>query len=158
MVCVQARVAAEPIPQRRVPCFFNPQHGPSVRDVEWTPPGRGTRIVPACAQDAARVAARQKPDVRYVTIRSGKVPYFEAGQTYAPYGTGYFIGAWTGGAVALAALERFHGVPEPEPTGVVGWEGNLHGFPSAGGGDGGGLDGAAFDGAGFSSDAGAGDG
>jgi hypothetical protein len=149
MVCVRARVAGAPIPQRRVPCFFNPQHGPSVREVEWTPPGRGTRLVPACAQDAARVAARQKPDVRFVTIGSRKVPYYEAGALYAPYGQGYFVGAWIGGGVALAAYDRFHGFPEPVPSGVTGCEGGgPHGggelgasYLDFGAGDGGGGDG-----------------
>ncbi len=64
LACVRARVAGEPVPELRVPCFFNPQHGPSSRDVEWIRPGRGTRMVPACAQDAARVEADEVPDVR----------------------------------------------------------------------------------------------
>jgi hypothetical protein len=144
MVCVRARLAGEPIPERRVPCFFNPQHGPSLRDVEWTPPGRGTRLVPACAQDAARVAAREKPEVRYVRIRSANVAYFEAGQGYAPYGRGYFVGGWIGGGVALAAFDRFHGFPEPVPAGGIGWEGI---GPGLLGGNSFGPDGAAFDGA-----------
>jgi hypothetical protein len=47
LACVQARVGNQPLPELRVPCFFNPQHGPSVADVLWTPPaGRGTRMVP----------------------------------------------------------------------------------------------------------------
>jgi len=62
LACVQARLEGRPIPELRVPCFFNPQHGPSVRDVLWTAPGRGTRNVPACAQDASRVANGQQPD------------------------------------------------------------------------------------------------
>ena len=53
LACVQARVAGVPLPELRVPCFFNPQHGPSVANVIWTDPRRGTRTVPACAQDAA---------------------------------------------------------------------------------------------------------
>ena len=36
---VRARLNGEALPQRRPPCFFNPQHGPSVGDVSWTPPG-----------------------------------------------------------------------------------------------------------------------
>ena len=48
MVCVRARLAGEPVPELRVPCFFNPQHGPSARDVMWTSPRTGTRTVPAC--------------------------------------------------------------------------------------------------------------
>ncbi|WP_460369551.1 LPXTG cell wall anchor domain-containing protein, partial [Actinocorallia lasiicapitis] len=39
MTAVRARLAGDPVPERRAPCFFNPQHGPSVRDVLWAPPG-----------------------------------------------------------------------------------------------------------------------
>ena len=42
IACVRARVAGEPLPTRRPPCFFDPRHGLSVEDVDWTPPG-GTR-------------------------------------------------------------------------------------------------------------------
>jgi hypothetical protein len=90
LACVRARVAGEPVPELRVPCFFNPQHGPSVTDVVWTRPGRGTRTVPACVQDAARVAAREQPDLRLVRIGARRVPYWEAGAAYLPYGQGYF--------------------------------------------------------------------
>ena len=93
LACVQARVAGRPLPELRVPCFFNPQHGPSVIDVQFTPPGRGTRKVPACAMDAARLKAGEKPEVREVEIGGRRVPYFEAGAAYAPYGQGYFLGA-----------------------------------------------------------------
>ena len=78
LACVQARVAGRPLPEHRVPCFFNPQHGPSARDVLWTQPGRGTRTVPACAQDAARIQAHELPEVRKVRIGGRAVPYWEA--------------------------------------------------------------------------------
>ncbi|MDQ3592762.1 MAG: hypothetical protein M3386_07675, partial [Actinomycetota bacterium] len=55
VACVQARVAGEPLPVRRAPGFFNPQHGPSARDVSWTPSGGTAREVPACELDAQRV-------------------------------------------------------------------------------------------------------
>ena len=94
LACVQARVAGLPVPERRVPCFFNPQHGPSVTNVRWNQPAaRGTRVVPACAQDAARVANHERVEVRTVTIGARKVPYWEAGSAYLPYGLGYFQGA-----------------------------------------------------------------
>ena len=64
MVCVQARVGGKPLPERRPPCFFNPQHGPSVTDVLWAPPGGIERDVPACALDAERVRAGADPDQR----------------------------------------------------------------------------------------------
>ena len=83
--CVLARVAGRPVPAYRVPCFFDPRHGPSVQEVLWTQPGRGTRRVPACRQDAARVAAHERPDVRRVRLGSRRVPYWEAGAAFAPY-------------------------------------------------------------------------
>ncbi len=90
LACVRARVAGEPVPELRVPCFFNPQHGPSARDVMYTVPRRGTKRLPACSMCASRVAQREKPEVRTVEIGTRKVPYWEAGAAYLPYSQGYF--------------------------------------------------------------------
>ena len=73
-----------------MPCFFNPQHGPSARDVMYTVPRRGTKRLPACSMCASRVAQREKPEVRTVEIGTRKVPYWEAGAAYLPYSQGYF--------------------------------------------------------------------
>jgi hypothetical protein len=89
---VQARAVGEPVPKPRVPCFFNPQHGPSVYEVAFTPPGHGTRKVPACASDVARVRAKENPDIREVEVGGRRVPYFEVGSALAPYGASYFAG------------------------------------------------------------------
>ncbi|MGH3331873.1 MAG: hypothetical protein ACRDPJ_11295 [Nocardioidaceae bacterium] len=91
LACVLARVEGRPVPQRRTPCFFNPQHGPATTDVLWTRPGRGTRTVPACAQDAARQAAGEQPEVRLVGIGARRVPYWEAGELFQPYIPGYTV-------------------------------------------------------------------
>lgn len=88
--CVRARVNGEPLPQRRPSCFFNPQHGPSVEDVSWAPPGGAPRDVPACAADAERVRAGAEPDVRKVMVGPQRVPYWEAGPAYSPYAQGMF--------------------------------------------------------------------
>ncbi len=88
--CVRARVAGEPLPQRRPSCFFNPQHGPSVEDVMWSPPGGAPREVPACAADAERVKAGAEPDSRQVMVGTQRVPYWQGGPAYQPYATGYF--------------------------------------------------------------------
>jgi hypothetical protein len=112
LACVQARIAGRELPEMRVPCFFNPQHGPSVTDVVWTSPRTGTRTVPACAQDAARVAAREKPDVRMVRLGNRTVPYWEAGAAYLPYGRGYFPTTSLGMATGLAWAFDAH-VPGP---------------------------------------------
>ena len=44
MACVRARVAGQPLPARRPPCFFDPRHGLSVADVPYTPPGGTLRV------------------------------------------------------------------------------------------------------------------
>lgn len=88
--CVRARVAGEPLPQRRAPCFFNPQHGPSVTDVEWAPARGAPRDVPACALDAERVRHGAEPDSRKVMVGPQRVPYWQAGPAFAPYAAGYF--------------------------------------------------------------------
>jgi len=83
-------IAGRPVPEQRVPCFFDPQHGPSAADVLWTEPGRGTRKLPACADDAARITAGTQPSIHYVEQSGHQVPYWDAGPAFAPYGAGYF--------------------------------------------------------------------
>ena len=87
---LNAVLAGQRAPERRVPCFFNPQHGPSQTDVVWTEPGWGTRTLPACAQDAARIRAGDGPLIRQVDYGGHRVPYWVAGPVFAPYGLGYF--------------------------------------------------------------------
>lgn len=147
LACVRARVAGAPLPELRVPCFFNPQHGPSVVDVMWTQPGRGTRDVPACAQDAARVAAQEVPEVRRVTIGSRRVPYWEAGAAFLPYTDGYFAGS----AVMMWACQ-------PSANWAGGFGGGYGGGDGggSGGGDGGGYAGYGGDGGGDGGGAGGG--
>ncbi len=90
MACVRARVAGEPLPTRRPPCFFDPRHGLSVADVSWAPAGGAPRDVPACALDAERVRAGAEPDVRQVMVGAQRVPYWQGGRAYQPYAAGYF--------------------------------------------------------------------
>jgi hypothetical protein len=92
IACVRARVAGDPLPTRRPPCFFDPRHGLSVADVDWTPPGGTPRQVPACALDAERVRAGAEPDARQVMVGAQRMPYYEGGRAYAPYAAGYFGG------------------------------------------------------------------
>ncbi|MEU9890440.1 hypothetical protein [Sphaerisporangium sp. NPDC051011] len=92
LACVKARVNGQPIPERRAPCFFNPQHGPSARDVRWAPPGGAPRDVPACADDARRVEQGFDPMTREVMIDGERRPYYDAGPAYAPYASGYYGG------------------------------------------------------------------
>ncbi|WP_405055998.1 hypothetical protein OG474_25030 [Kribbella sp. NBC_01505] len=140
--CVRARVNGEPLPQRRPSCFFNPQHGPSVEDVQWAPPGGAPREVPACAADAERVRAGAEPDVRKVMVGPQRVPYWEAGPAYSPYAqgmfgamggvmTGMFLGTMLGGMFAGGGYGDFAG----------GDMGGDMGGGDMGGGDGGGMEG-----------------
>jgi hypothetical protein len=92
MACVRARVAGQPLPTRRPPCFFDPRHGLSVEDVPYTPPGGAQRDVPACALDVERVRAGAEPDIRKVMVGNRRVPYFQGGRAYQPYAAGYFGG------------------------------------------------------------------
>ena len=92
MACVRARVAGQPLPVRRPPCFFDPRHGTSVEGVPYVPPGGTQRDVPACALDAQRVRAGAEPDIRKVMVGSRRVPYWQGGRAYQPYARGYFGG------------------------------------------------------------------
>jgi hypothetical protein len=130
ITCVQARMQGAPVPERRVPCFFNPQHGPSTTDIVWTQPRIGTRTVPACAQDAARIRAGDEPEVRYVQYGSRRVPYWEAGAAVAPYGQGYFAAGAGASYIPLAGFEMQGGA-------AGGWGD----FSGPGGHDFGGFDG-----------------
>src|SRR4029078_11054194 len=43
MASAEARLAGKTPPERRAACFFDPRHGPSVRDVPWSPDGGAPR-------------------------------------------------------------------------------------------------------------------
>jgi hypothetical protein len=150
--CVRARVNGEPLPQRRPSCFFNPQHGPSVEDVMWAPPGGAQREVPACAADAERVRAGAEPDVRKVMVGPQRVPYWEAGPAYSPYAqgmfgalggvmTGMFLGTMLGGMFAGGGYGDYaagHDAGQADGGGDGGDSGGDFGGDS--GGDSGGWD------------------
>jgi hypothetical protein len=95
VACVKARIAREPLPAKRPPCFFNPAHGPSSQDVSWAPTGGVPRSVPACPADAERVLAGADPYIRTVQVGAQRVPYWEGGQAYAPWAQGYYS-RWRG--------------------------------------------------------------
>ena len=90
IACTKARLEGRELPERRPPCFFDPRHGPSVRDVEWAPPGGTPRPVPACAADAQRVEEGQDPDAREFVVGGRRVPHWDAPPAYAPYAGGFF--------------------------------------------------------------------
>jgi hypothetical protein len=136
VACVKARVAGQPLPAKRPPCFFNPAHGPSLRDVEWAPAGGVPRSVPACPADAERVLAGADPYIRTVQVGAQRVPYWEGGQAYAPWAQGYYS-RWNGSDMLSGVLIGSF---------LFGGMGNVFGGVGAGMGDmmggiGGGLDG-----------------
>ncbi len=101
MVATRARLNGDPVPERRQPCFFNPQHGPSEQDVMWAPPGGTSRSVPTCSSCAQAVLSGHDPDVRMVEVDGQRRPYYDAGPDHAPYAGGYFgmdmmMGMFTG--------------------------------------------------------------
>lgn len=126
--CVRARLSGQPLPERRPPCFFNPRHGPSVRDVEWTPPGGVPREVPVCAADADALARGRDPDARLVQAGGRSMPWWSAPTYYGPYAGGFF-GGWGGGSFLSGLL-----VGEVMSGALGGWGGGAWAAPEQGGG------------------------
>lgn len=99
-------------------------------------------MVPACAQDAARVESGEAPEVRTVRIGTRTVPYWEAGSAYLPYGEGYFVTGAVQGAYAMSWAFTVPELSSPVDLGGHGGGGGYGGFD--GGydlGGGGGFDG-----------------
>ena len=148
LACVRARLAGEEPPQRRLPCFFDPRHGPSVEDVQWAPPGGAVRDVPACAADATRIKGGLDPDVRLVPVGANgeRRPYWDAGPAWGGWAGGYYGGFLPGilwGTLLGSSMGGW---------GAGGYDaGGGGGFDGGGGGgfDGGGWGGGGFDGGGF---------
>ena len=80
---VLALEAGEPLPERREPCFFDPRHGPSMRDVQWSPPSGVARTVSVCAADARRLEGGEAPETRMVRVGDRYVAVHEAGRLEA---------------------------------------------------------------------------
>ncbi|MFD7534714.1 hypothetical protein [Streptomyces sp. NPDC059819] len=113
LATLAARRRGAPLPERRVSCFFDPRHGPSVTDVRWAPPGGSPRPVPACADDTARVNSGQDPETRMVPTDQGPQPYWNAGPAYAPWASGYFgvAGGVLGGLLVGTMLGSLMSAP-----------------------------------------------
>jgi hypothetical protein len=90
MQSARARLEGRTPPERRSPCFFDPRHGPSDREVEWAPPGGEPRMVPACEADAQRVERDEDPEAREVMVGGQRMPYWAAGPAFAPFMGGFF--------------------------------------------------------------------
>ena len=61
LATLEARRGGRLLPERRLPCFFDPRHGPSVTDVQWAPTG------------AARARFRPAPTTPHASI-PGRTP------------------------------------------------------------------------------------
>jgi hypothetical protein len=112
----RARLEGREPPEHRPPCFFDPRHGPSVRDVEWAPPGGAARMVPACAADAQRVESGQDPATREVEVGGRSMPYWNAPAYYGPWAGGFYGGFGGGSFLGGLLLGEFLG-------GGFGWGG-----------------------------------
>jgi hypothetical protein len=146
MASARAILEGRPPPERRPPCFFDPRHGPSTEDVEWTPPGGIPRTVPACAADAQRLRDGVEPDSRQIlTGAGGRVPYYNAPGQYAPFMGGYFGGFGGMGGLFTGFLLG---------SALGGWGGYPVYVGGDAGGDGGGDGGGEGDGGGDAGDAG----
>ncbi|MCQ4081720.1 hypothetical protein NGB36_14155 [Streptomyces sp. RB6PN25] len=157
LATLEARRSGAPLPERRLPCFFDPRHGPSVRDVEWAPAGGAVRSVPACAADAARLADGEEPMTRTVQTASGPQPYWDAGPAYAPWAGGYFGGFGGGllpgllvGTMLGSAMSAPYAYADTGPGFDGGWDNGGDGWGDAGGPQGGDYSGADFNPADFS--------
>ena len=102
MTATEAILAGRTPPERRPPCFFDPRHGPSMRDVQWSPPGGTPRQVPACEADAQAVERGSEPASREVMANGRMVPYWNAPPYFGPWAGGYFMPF--GGAGFLSGL------------------------------------------------------
>jgi hypothetical protein len=145
MAAAQALVDGREPPERRAPCFFDPRHGPSTRDVEWAPPGGTPRKVPACEADAQAVERGAEPASREVMAGGRMVPYWNAPPYFGPWAGGYFMPF--GGAGFLSGLfvgELLGGAYGGWGYGSWGGSGGSGGFGSWD--DGGGSSGSDFGG------------
>lgn len=141
MQSARARLEGRRPPERRSPCFFDPRHGPSDREVEWAPPGGAPRMVPACEADAQHVERGEDPEAREVTVGGRPTPYWAAGPAYAPFMGGFF-GA---GILPGLAMGTMLGSVWDQPD----YGGGDFGGADVGGGFGGGDFGGGFGGGDF---------
>ena len=129
MEAAKAILAGKQPPERRAPCFFDPRHGPSTRDVDWAPPGGTPRPVPACEADALRVEQGLDPNVREIDYAGQRVPYWAAPAPYTPF-FGGFYGGFGGFLPGLLVGEMLGG-------GFGGWNDPGGGWAGGDSGDGG---------------------
>ena len=118
-------------PERRPPCFFDPRHGTSVRDVTWESPYGGAMQVPACEADAQLVEAGEEPEARQVSVGGIRRPFWDAPSHYQPWALGFF-GLAAGGFLLGSAFAP--GDAEAGTFDDVGGDGDDFGGGDFGGG------------------------
>lgn len=100
-------------PAHTAPCLFDPRHGPSTVEAQWSPGQTGggdrggrraARSVPACPADAQRLADGAAPGVRIVSVGGRPTPYWNVPVLYGPLLVGYYDRF--GGAQRLTELLR----------------------------------------------------
>ena len=77
LACVLAARDGVELPQRREPCFFNPQHGPAVKDVAWAPPAGSNARWPSAAPTPSPRGG-EEPEIRLVRVGDRYVPWYAA--------------------------------------------------------------------------------
>ncbi|MFJ3925907.1 hypothetical protein [Streptomyces sp. NPDC090022] len=142
LAVLAARREGRALPERRLPCFFDPRHGPSTEDAAWAPAGGAARTVPVCTADAVRLREGDEPMVRTVETAQGRRPYYDAGPAYGPWAGGYFGGGILPGMLVGTLL----GSMMASPAYASDWSG---GYGDGGGFEGGEYSGADFDGSDF---------
>ncbi|MFI1379435.1 hypothetical protein [Embleya sp. NPDC020886] len=137
LATLAARREGAPLPQRRPPCFFDPRHGPSVRDVRWAPADGAERDVPVCAADAARLDDGLDPEIREVPGPGGRRPYWEAGPAYGPWAAGWYGGMLLPGLLLGTTLGASMNMGYPADAGASEMgDGGFGGFGNDTGGGG----------------------
>ncbi|WP_338895913.1 hypothetical protein WBG99_09570 [Streptomyces sp. TG1A-60] len=149
-----ARREGLPLPERRAPCFFDPRHGPSAADVQWSPELGTPREVPVCAADRDRLADGRDPMIREVETASGaRRPYWDAGPAYGPWAGGYY----GGGILPALLVGTMLGSMMATPSYAAVYGSGYGDFGTASGYGGGDVSGADFDTGDFSDGFGGGD-
>ncbi|MFJ8741661.1 hypothetical protein ACIRL2_19990 [Embleya sp. NPDC127516] len=138
LATLAARRTGAALPQRRPPCFFDPRHGPSVRDMRWAPANGAEREVPVCAADAARLDDGLDPEIREVDSAGGRRPYWEAGPAYGPWAAGWYGGMLLPGLLIGTTLGASMNLGYAAEAGAAGaGDGGFGGLGDGGGGFGG---------------------
>ena len=132
LAAAKAHLEGREPPEHRPPCFFDPRHGPSTRDVEWAPEGYGApRPVPVCEADAVRLEQGQEPMTREIVAGGRRMPMYDAPAYFSPYAGGYF-GGFTGFLPGLLFGSMLGGMFSP---GIGSAYGGGFGGDFGGGGD-----------------------